>query len=91
MTYLMSASAFKGISCVGGSFVDWLWYVGAFLMYFSMLPGGMPIICGSGWAILIRWFVYPARRWSQVREDVKLHSEGESRLRVFCAWVKCAW
>jgi len=52
-------------------------------------PGG--IILGIPWIITIPWFVFLARRWSQVRADVKLHSEGASRLCVFCTWVKCAW
>jgi len=91
MTRTMSASAFKDSSCNTGTFVDWLWYIVGFLMYFLMLAGGVGNVPGPGWAIIIPWVVCLARRWSQVRADVKLHSEGASRLCVFCTWVRCAW
>jgi len=93
MTAVMSTSAFKGSPCgPARSFVDWLWYMGVFLVTFFTTPGGIiTFFPGLGWAIIIPWFVCLARRWSQVREDVKLHSKGASRLRVFCIWVKCAW
>ena len=91
MTAVMSASAFKDSSCYPGTFVDWLLYISYFLMSFLMGPGGLSILPGIGWAVFIPWFIYLARRWSQVREDVKLHLEGASKWRVFCTWVKCAW
>ena len=91
MTAVMSASAFKNSPCYDGTFADWLWYVATFLMYFFMYPGGMGNFPGLVWVMVIPWFICLARRWSQVRADVKLHSEGASRLRVFCTWVKCAW
>ena len=91
MTRMMSATAFKDSSCNTGTFVDWLWYIVGFLMYFLMLPGGVGDVPGPAWVIIIPWVVCLARRWSQVREDVKLRPEAESRLRVFCTWVRCAW
>ena len=92
MTAIMSATAFKDSPCLPArTFVDWLWYVAMFLAYFFMYPGGMTRFPGLVWVMVIPWFICLARRWSQVRADVKLHSEGASRWRVFCAWVKCAW
>ena len=91
MTLIMSTSAFKGSSCTNGTFVGWLLYIGYFFLSFFTSPGGLSLLPGIGWAIFIPWFICLARRWSQVREDVKLHSEGVSRWRVFCTWVKCAW
>jgi len=92
MTAIMSTSAFKDSSCFPGTFVDWLWYIALFLLYFFIYPGGPGVgFPGLGWVTLIPWFICLARRWSQVRADVRLHSEGASRLRVFCTWVKCAW
>ena len=91
MTAVMSTSAFKDSSCATLTFVDWLWYVCEFLMNFFVFPIGVIRVPVIGWEILIPWVVCLVRRWPQVREDVKLHSEGASRLRVFCTWVKCAW
>ena len=92
MTTIMSATAFKDSPCFPArTFVDWLFYVAFFLLYFLIYPGGMGNFPGLMWVIVIPWFICLARRWSQVRADVKLHSEGASRLRVFCTWVKCAW
>jgi len=91
MTAKMSTSAFKDSPCRAGPFINWFWYVATFLMYFFMYPGGMGNSPGLVWVMVIPWFICLARRWSQVRADVKLHSEEASRLRVFCTWVKCAW
>ena len=91
MTLSMSTSAFKDSSCYPGTFVTWLWYIGSFLMSFILSPGGLSLFPGIGWAVFVPWFICLARRLSQVREDVKLHSEVASRWRVFCTWVKCAW
>jgi len=93
MTAKMSTSAFKDSSCINGTtFVDWLRYITTIPIYFLMYPGGTHTnFPGLEWVIVIPWIVFLARRWSQVRADVKLHSEGASRLLVFCTWVKCAW
>ena len=91
MTLSMSTSAFKDSSCYPETFLTWLLYISFFLASFFMGPGDLPLLPGIGWAAFIPWFICLARRWSQVREDVKLHSEGASKWRVFCTWVKCAW
>ena len=88
MTAVMSTSAFKGNLCSAGTFADWLWYIGNFLMWVYTTSGGVPAV---GWVLLALWIAPLSRRWPQVREDVKFHSEGASRWRVLCTWVKCAW
>ena len=45
----------------------------------------------SGPVVLFPFLVLLYRRWSQVRMDVQLSSDGAPRLRVLLIWVKCAW
>jgi len=90
MAYSISPSAFKDSPCETRSFVDWLLYISITLLNFLMFLGG--IIAGLEWIIIIPLVsTFLARRWSQLRADVKLHSEGAPRLRVLYTWVKFAW
>jgi len=91
MTIVMSASAFKGELCDDWTFVQWLWFLIKLLVFTLMFPGVVGVLPGLAWVIITPWVACLARRWSQLKADVKLHSEGASRLRVFCTWVKCAW
>ena len=80
--HTMSTRAFRDSSCKIRSFTDWFGDIAAtFLTISSIIPG----------TLVILWFVCLARRWSQLRADVKLHSEGAPRLRVLWTWVKCSW
>jgi len=92
MALMMSASAFRDPYCSAGTFTHWIRYIIDMLMYTFVFPGGMydgPR--GIAWIMIIPWLACLARRWPQLRADVKLRSEGASRLRVLCTWVKCAW
>ena len=91
MTAIMSTSAFKDSRCLSGDFATWLGYVASFFVYFFAYPGGLHACPGLAWVMMVPLFFCLARRWSQLRADVKLCSEGASGLRVFCKWVKCAW
>ena len=89
MTLIVSTSAFKDSHCDTHTFTDWLKYIAGLIIYFLKSLGG-PMV-GIGWALVIPWFVSLARRWHQLRAEVKLYSEGASRLRVLWTWMKCAW
>jgi len=92
MALMMSASAFKDPYCSTGNFAHWLRYIVDTLMYTFLFPGSMyDAPRGIAWVIMIPWLVCLARRWPQLRADAKLRSEGGSRLRALCTWVKCAW
>ena len=89
MTSIVSTTAFKDSHCYTYTFTDWLMYIVSIIMWFFQSVGG--IMVGVGWALVFPWFVFLARKWSQLRTEVKLYSEGVSKLRVLWTWVKCAW
>ena len=91
MTFMMWTSAFEDPECGAGTFAHWFRFIIDTLMFTFMFPGGIYVCPGLAWVIITPWFVCLARRWSQLRADVKFDSEGASRLRVLCRWVKCAW
>ena len=94
MVIVMSAGAFEGQFCGDGTFLHWLQVIIGLLLLFLVYPGGVYGLNtppGVAWVIIIPWLVCLARRWSQLRADVKLHSEGTFRLSVLCTWVKFAW
>jgi len=92
ITVFTSIGAFEDRYCGNQPFVHWLQVIIGLLFLSLVYPGGIyrgpP---GVAWVIIIPWLVCLARRWSQLRADVKLHSEGASRLGVLCTWVKFAW
>ena len=89
MALFTSNRAFKDSHCYTHTFTDWLMYIANLITFFFMSLGGT--MAGVGWAFIIPWFVFLARRWSQLRVEVRLYSEGASRLRVLWIWVRCAW
>ena len=92
MALMMSTTAFKDPYCSAGNFAHWFRYIIDMLKYTLVFPGGMyDAPPGIVWIIMIPWLACLARRWPQLRADTKLHSEGASRMRVLCTWVKCAW
>ena len=90
---VVSPKAFKDSSCFIGQHTFWNWagYVCLTLLAFLVSPGLGFVTAGFGWLVLTPSFVCLVRRWSQLRADVKCHSEGASLLRVLLTWVKCAW
>jgi len=92
MTLSLSTRAFKDSSCDTGTFKNWL-QKATFSLIFTLVTPGSPgyVTTGLTWVAIIPWLVCLARRWSQLRADVKLYSEGASRLRVLWTWVECAW
>ena len=93
MTFIMSESTFKDPECSAPrTFAYWVRFIVNYVISSITFLGGIyEVPRGVAWVITTPCFVCLARRWSQLRADVKLHSEGASRLRVFCTWVKCAW
>ena len=89
MTFIVSTRAFKDSHCSTHTFTDWLMYIANLIIFFFESVGG--IMVGVGWGLVTPWFIFLARRWSQLRAEVKFYSEGASRVRVLLTWVKCAW
>jgi len=92
MTFIIWSNVFEDPHCHStGNFVGWIRFTARILIYTLMHPGGISPLPWLEWVIIIPWLVCLARRWSQLREDVKLRSEGASRLRVLGIWVKRSW
>ena len=80
MVSSISTRAFKDSWCGTRTFAGWLGDTANILVFSFMSPGGL--IPGFGWVFVSPWFFFLARRSPQLRADVKLYSEGASRLRV---------
>jgi len=92
MILKMSTTAFKGSSCDPGTFVDWLLDTLLYLALTIMYPGDGSVFSALLSAGFITfWIGYAVGRRSQLRAEVKLHSEGASWFRISCTWVKCSW
>ena len=78
MIHVVSPKAFKDSSCNIGQHMFWNWagYVCLTLLYFLVSPGLGFVTAGFGWLILTPSLVCLVRRWSQLRADVRHHSEG---------------
>ena len=88
MATTISARAFKDSLCYPGTFKYWLLSIVYFILFSLVTPG---VVTVFSWVIIFPLFVCLARRWSQIRADVKLCSEGASRFRVPWTWMKCTW
>ena len=77
MTYWMSTGAFKDSSCYPGGFKDWLEYT-SFSLITSFVSAG--VLSGFTFVLTLPWFFCLARRRSQLKADVKLHSNGAHKL-----------
>ena len=64
------------------------WVGGSISTLLSVGKGSPPMV---GLFSLSPFFLLLARRLPQVRAEVRLSSDGATRLRVFFTWVKCAW
>jgi len=88
MTYWMSTGAFIDSSCYPGSFKDWL--KNTCLSLITSFVSGR-FISGFTLILALPWFFCLARRWSQLKADVRLHSNGVHKLLMLWTWAKCAW
>jgi hypothetical protein len=92
MTLSLSTGAFKDSSCGVSTFASWLqgtifWLVISFFVHGDLTYRTLLFTL----AIVIPWLFCLVRRWSQLRVDVKLYSEGASRLRKSWTLMKYTW
>ena len=89
MTVSLSSTAFQGSSCMVYTFPEWLYETVMFLIFSLLTPGiAGPITFGALW---VPWVVCLVRRRSQLKTDIKLSSEGASKLSLPWTFLKCAW
>ena len=89
MTAGLSSTAFKGSWCRVSTFPEWLLEVVMFHIFSLLYQGGslgIPTI-----TLLTPWVVFLVRRRSQLKMDIKLSSEGASKLHLPWTFLKCAW
>ena len=92
MVVYLSPTAFKDSQCETTSFADWAQNAALSITFSFTYPGGVGHLTPWFiWVLVTPWLICLARRWSQLRADVKFYSEGASRLCVFWIWMKCAW
>ena len=94
MTLTFSKSAFKDSSCAGGGFTDWLSSAFFSIVVASPHSGAMGyfkffLIAPATFAI--PFLACLARRWSQIKAEVRLSSIGTSNWRKPWAFLICMW
>ena len=86
LTLTLSKSAFEDSMCVSGLFEDWLSRAIVLLVYSFVSPGSIGTFA---FFFAIPWLACLARRWSQVKAEVRLSSIGSSNWRKPWAFMKC--
>ena len=87
MFTIMSTKAFKDSLCDPGTFKDWLQHIAVLFLLNFTNPGRIMFWLG----LLMSFTSLSMLRLRQIKADVKLCSEGVSRLRVLWIWMKCTW